>query len=119
MTKQPEKAYTIRTEDIIDLAHSSREELDIAIDVLKHELNEREPNANMHVISLLSEVIWSNNNILFLMRTSLDDPAFVDEETQEEIIISPEIIRTLRTLVLSRSGAQAELSRYSKSICLH
>jgi len=119
LANQPEKTYTIKTEDLIELAHSSREELDIAVEVLKYELTEREVSSNMHVISLLSEVVWTNNNILLLMRTSLDDPIFVDEDSKNEIIVPPEIIRTLRTLVLSRSGAQSELSRYSKSICLH
>ena len=119
LANQPEKTYTIKTEDLIELAHSSREELDIAVEVLKYELTEREVSSNMHVISLLSEVVWTNNNILLLMRTSLDDPIFVDEDTKNEIIVPPEIIRTLRTLVLSRSGAQSELSRYSRSICLH
>lgn len=118
MSKQPPKIYTLYTEDLISLTADTTESLEVAMAMLRHELETEDMIQRKHIVSMLSEVVWICHTILLTLRKNMDEPVFKDD-TQKEVIVLEDTLKTLKMLSSSKLSAVKELNSYSRSLALH
>ena len=118
MSKEPPKIYTLYTEDVITLTADVTEALDISLEMLRHELATEDMIRRKHIVSILSEIVWICNTIITTLKKNMDEPVFKDD-TQTELIVLEDTLKTLKMLTSSKYSAVRELNTFSRSLALH
>ena len=108
---------TIFTQDLLEIALQSNEDLDALLDLIKDRVNDGE-NIRTHIFFILCELVWLNSYILLILRKDLQDLTYRDKE-KKEVIISKTTLDALLSLVISKSQATMELNDFSYSLSLH
>ncbi len=110
--------HTLLTQDIIEISLEANENLDALSLLIKDRVAEDKPLNGCYIFSLFCELVWLNSSILRTLRRDMQEPSFKDE-TQKELLVSPETVKSLSTLMLAKWQATRELNSLSYSLASH
>jgi hypothetical protein len=105
------------TQDLIEISLQSNESLDMLFDLIKNKIKTEE-SSKSYIFSLFCELVWLNSTILLLLRRSMQELEFKDEN-QKEVFISEVTLEMLTTLLIAKTQATSELNKFSYSLSLH
>ena len=107
--------HTLYTQDIIEISLEANENLDALALLIKDRVTEDKPLNGCYVFSLFCELVWLNSSILRILRRDMQEPSFKDD-TQKELLVSPETVKALSTLMIAKWQATKELNSLSYSL---
>ena len=105
------------TQDLIEISLQSNESLEMLFDLIKDKIK-NEADTKSYAFVLFCELVWLHSTILLVLKRSMQELEFKDEN-QKEVFISKSAFDTLTTLLIAQVQATNELNRFSYSLSLH
>jgi hypothetical protein len=105
------------TQDLIEISLQSNEILDMLFDLIEDKIK-TESGRKSYAFSLFCELVWLNSTILLLLKRSMQELEFKDEN-QKEVFVSKTTLDTLTALLIAKTQAINELNKFSYSLSLH
>jgi|6_EtaG_2_1085325.scaffolds.fasta_scaffold06564_2 hypothetical protein len=115
-----ESVFTIPLEYVLEQLEKVEEQVRVTQGLLSHFFDQESEDFKW-LIPLATEILWSNFNIVKLLKPYVDDPVFFDnpDTGEKEYMISEVSLLNLQAMILHRHYANVDLNRCSYSTRLN